>query len=301
MATVYVNWDTGNDSTGDGTEGNPYKSINKAVTVAVKGTDTILSASSTSGQGWTNGTNWGGFLIKGADIPNLQNNTYTMLDGSGTNTGRIDVDGAFDSTFENLYFKDAIPGTTLFDYTDSSGDVTITFRNCIFENILIATNNNSRNGLLGKYTSGAPGADSITVVWDNCTFIDIAGNVTGGWIMNTAMTTPIFTTFRNCSFQFNSSISVPLYSIVDGSINYDYFVRFYNCIINNEHATELDVYRGADQDYLVFKNNCYQNVDISNGDNANNVEADPLFLDSANKNFRLKTGSPARNIGDISL
>lgn len=301
MANIYVNYDTGNNSTGNGSAGNPYKSIDKAVTVGVKGTDTIISASSTNGQSWSNGADWGGFTIKGADIPNLQTSTYTMLDGVNNNNNRIDVDGGYDSTFENLYVKDAVPASALFDYTYSSGDVTITFKRCIFDNIKIKSDSNARSGLLGKFSSGQPGASSIEVIWDNCTFINIQGNSSGGWIVCPALVNPITVTFRNCTFSFDSSISVPLSTIAYGLSSYDRDVRFYNCIVDNRHATSLPAYNNALQDNLIFKNNDYRNIDISNGDNANNITSDPQFLDTSGKNFRLKTTSPARNIGDISL
>ena len=43
MATWYVSLDTGNDTTGNGTVGNPYKQITRAASVGSQG-DTIMVA-----------------------------------------------------------------------------------------------------------------------------------------------------------------------------------------------------------------------------------------------------------------
>lgn len=297
MATWYVSNDSGNDSTGDGSEGSPYKSINKAASVATQG-DTILVESSASGYGYTNGTDWGGFHIKGIDEPDLKNGTYAMIDGSG-NTGRIDLDAnGVTSTIENFYIKDSIPSITLFDYYSATGAVDFIFKRCIFDNISLAPNNNGRNGLIGRYSSGEPSVDSIDVLFENCSFINLYG---GGWVAFPILTPTMTVTFRNSTFYFDSSITTPLDSIVKGSTNYDNYVYFYNCIIDNQQGTTLEVYDGADDDYLVIKNTCYRDLSKANADETANVEANPLFVDVTNNDFRLQTGSPARNIGDTSL
>src|SRR5437870_5377785 len=54
MASIYVSL-TGNDSTGNGTSGNRYRTVSKALTVALGG-DTILMAPGLYQENTTNGT-----------------------------------------------------------------------------------------------------------------------------------------------------------------------------------------------------------------------------------------------------
>jgi len=64
MPTYYINADTGNDSTGTGTSGAPWKTISKAHTSAAAG-DTIICQDSVAAYTWGNQTFTKGLTIQG--------------------------------------------------------------------------------------------------------------------------------------------------------------------------------------------------------------------------------------------
>ena len=300
MATTwYVSLDTGNDTTGNGTVGNPYKQITKAASVGSQG-DTIMVASSASTYTYSNGDNMGGYHIKGIDTPSLASNTYAMIDGLNSTYGVIALDGNdATTTFENIYMKNHVTTSKIFTIDTATGYAIHKFVNCIFDKFTTTYDANGRTGFFGKTNvSVTVPATSITILFDGCTFIDFQGS---GSFMSVYYATTLSVTFRNCTFSYDSTISTFPYSIVQGSPSYPKPAYFYNCVIDNRHATTLYPYRDAPSGSFIMSNNISRNLTTTNATLTANITGDPLFVDLVNKNFRLKPNSPARNIGDVSL
>lgn len=78
MATRYANADTGNDTTGTGTSGAPYATLDKAITVS-SDNDTVILQQATTDYVFQNDTIPAGLTIQGDVVPNMITQELSLI------------------------------------------------------------------------------------------------------------------------------------------------------------------------------------------------------------------------------
>ena len=106
-ATVYVNADTGNDSTGDGTSSNPYKTFTKGYSMASSGDTLDLTGTFT----WTDADETGENIEIGGDATTQSTNGFTIdknitIQGHGAGTTIIQAGTSLSNAASRVFIVD---------------------------------------------------------------------------------------------------------------------------------------------------------------------------------------------------
>jgi len=117
VTTIYVNYSTGNDTTGDGSSGNPYKTFYKAYTVAVSG-DTI---NLTGTFDWTNADETGDAAGSGYSI-----SKNLTIQGQGVDSTIIQANPTENTADRAVFYISAT--VTIKDLTIRNGVTTSAYR-----------------------------------------------------------------------------------------------------------------------------------------------------------------------------
>ncbi len=282
MASVYIS-PTGNDTTGNGTSGNPWATISKAVSSSSAG-DTILCDVAN-----------GNFTF----VSQVFTTARTIGTFGGTSNAVFDAAAAagvswtvnVSLTVSGLTFQNENESVLAADvlFKAQGAGVIVNFTNCIFTNIIwnggqdyhiFATDNGGTSTATFNLTScliynctgaaangalfGSPGAISLAVVLLNCTIYTnaIAGNTLCIVDANAATTTMSVT---NC-IVWNAG----------GAVNW-----------TNRGSPTIT---GTNNDILGW---------TSPPALTNQIASDALFVDSANGNFNLRPTSPCIGAGTV--
>ena len=133
MATYYINADTGNDTTGDGSQGNPWLTIGKAHSIAAIG-DTIILQDSIARYRHPTNTDFSKYLIiEGESIGGA---VFTINDGIEYNRNWRFFSAA---TFNKIDFAYSTPirSYNALIRLDSGSNLLFQFNNCRFYNLRI--------------------------------------------------------------------------------------------------------------------------------------------------------------------
>ncbi len=139
MATYYINQDSGNDTTGNGSLATPWQTMSKAHTSSATG-DTIIMMPSvnvytfpslTIGKSLT----WRAAIIGDAII-------------DGTAGAASWTTGIYSLTLENLIFQNVTTNALGMFYMSGTGTRDLLFKNCIFRDIVLGVNNNNSSIIL---------------------------------------------------------------------------------------------------------------------------------------------------------
>ena len=290
MATYYIS-PTGDDSTGDGSEGNPWFNFVYAISTSQTAIDdTIIVKEGTYVQ------TLGGddFSIDNRTIISENNNpSATILDFDGIVLQQISSD--IGGSISGITFKNN--GTQ-----DSSRSFIKTFnglyiRNCIFENIRNQSGPRGRGGLF-------TGSDTLV---DSCLFIDCfnKGSDDAGLIASSGGAFNM--TLSNCTVYYNVS-NVPLDEFMPNC-----FVRFDDGPTNVRIMTIknliLEVVNGSITNYnssdpndvntvVTTTYSCIHNANYTDGETGV-ITSDPLLVDPDNSNFNLRPNSPCIGTGTL--
>ena len=281
----YLNADTGDDSTGDGSSSTPWLTISKAHTEASSG-DTIICQDSTATYTFIDQAFTKALTIEGEST----DGSGAIFDGGGTlnEVAWTLVDGMTfkKATFQNCR-SEATSSTGIFNSQNLLTDPEYTFENCIFQNMLIE--NQSING--GGICSN--GEQNYTVNYTGCLFNKLASmNPHTGSNDSSYITSgrEYIANFTNCTFYFDETGD----DCIDG-ITYPrngYATIFYikNCIFESS-GDAIPVSASTANVASTYNYSCAYVVTSSvTGDG--NITSDPLFVDSANGNFNLRPSSP---------
>lgn len=271
MSTYYIS-PTGNDTTGNGSLANPWLTLNKAYTSSAAG-DTIQCAAGT--YTFVTATMSTGRTLQAAT------GATVVFDG-----GAADVNWKIGGnwTITGIKFQNIAESNTVFypiiGYTNVSGVAgTCTFTDCTFTNLTVRSDTASYCSVLGTF------ANSGAFVCNTCLFYNIkpvAGGVYGKLFTRDDLTV----TLNGCTIAF-VSLTDNFNWIGDGVVT----LIIKNTIIYNGSgktvtgaaatATYSDIYGITSPPTL----------------GAGCITSDPLFVDAANANFRLRPTSPCLNTG----
>jgi hypothetical protein len=270
----------GNDTTGNGTSGNPYATVSKANSVALNG-DTINVGPGTF--------TWQKISFAQSTITIVGASGYpltTIMDGGSAAVG---WDGTGIVTISQIAFQNAIGGgnngnTNFQDSTNGSVGMTWNFTNCSFFNLIQA---NIINGQAFVLLSNSTAMNFMACLFYN--IAAIAGGVTTGAISQVSHTGTW--TFTNCTWYSNISTTI---TFVPFNALSTMNISLTNCIFDNANgvntafSSNSPVYSGTNNDFLGY---------TSPPSLANQLSTDPLFVDPTNGNFNLRPTSPCIDAG----
>lgn len=292
MATWYINADTGNDTTGDGSNALPWLTISKAHTSASAG-DTIVCQDSTAEYTFTDQT----FTKSNLTITGEQDDASGAVFNGGalvkrwTDNGSGSVSGVVIQKLTLRNITTSGPGT----YRNIIAFSKYVFRNNVVKDIIqsAASGSTGASGIVGPYYAGAAMVLDIEI-YNNVfygltggsptlmvTLLSGGGNDTGSFRFynNTvyadgAYTTPNF-------FVFSTIASLGTVELKNNIFYATSSVAFV------PSGTALNSYF----DY----NDTYNCTSVPSG--TNNITSDPLFVDAPNDNFNLRPTSPCIDTG----
>ena len=269
MATYYIAT-TGNDTTGNGSSGNPWATLSKAYSSSTggdtiecaAGTYTFATASMSTARTLRAASNVA-VIFDGASA-----DRYWGLGGNWTFTG---------ITFQNISQTNS-SNYPIFGYLNTSGSGTATFTNCIFKSLIVRSDNAAYGGVMGTF------ANSGAFVLTSCLMFNItpvSGYAFGKLFARDNLTV----TLTGCVIAF-VSLSENFRLIGDSTVT----LTIKNTIIYNGTAKILTG-ATATATYSDF----YSITSAPTGTGV--ITSDPLFIDAAAGNFRLRPTSPCLNTG----
>lgn len=293
MATYYINADTGNDTTGNGSSANPWLTFAKALTSSTS-LDTIYlqGATGTYNFMYQSGAYAGGSYssrtIRGDSA------ATSVFDGAGGDS-RFMLSSNwnfYDVTFQNVV--DASPYYGVISYSNQSSAIgTATFTRCIFKNITTigGVAANAQGGIFSAFAANNP-----TYTFKQCIFYNLLSGATAGKIFNTTNTLSVNMT--NCVIAITDTVNM-ITSICGGSGGSGKGTyTFKNTAIANYSGGTV-TYGPVPSDLTMSYCDNYLMTSVPSG--TGNITTDPLFIDptTAGGNFLPQPTSPLWKAGNL--
>ena len=280
MATYYINADTGNDTTGDGSASNPWLTISHAKDNVVDG-DTIFCQNSTATYLFEELTIQNTITIEGESAVSVAFSTSNdVLDGWKVSTGKA-------LTLKTITFSDCTLNTTQSYGALFLGDMVV--NQCVFTRINIITGGLTwASGIFSRVYSSYN-----TYVFNGCLFYDIYDQGIIARHSQNGLQTDI--TFNNCTFDLRENQVILL-----GQQDPPTSIK--NCIIYNNTggSTGISTYSNQLGPNTTFDYNCvYGLFNNPITGTANLLNTDPVFIDPANNNYNLSPSSPCIDAGTL--
>lgn len=262
MATYYLNADTGNDTTGDGSSTLPWLTISHAVDNSASG-DTIFLQSSTNDYA---------HVAKACNGQHLlgENRENVKISNGGASTGGLNLLGSVENiTFYNYTLSN--------HYQYMLANIT-TVKNCTFRDLIYS----------GGVNAVIYGGSIITV--SGCIF-DMPNTLSVWFAVNA-----YFHFYNNIFIQpggysdWITGNATTIYIYIKNNI-----FKF----INADHGLRRGVLTIGE---LQMGNNCYASAYDFGATYlypSDLVNVDPLFVDEANGNYQLRPNSPCIDAGTI--
>lgn len=286
MATWYINADTGNDTTGDGSSGNPWLTISKAHTEA-SADDTVVCQDSTATFTWTTQVFTKNLTVQGEQ----DDASGAVFDGAAASF-RWDI-GANTITIEKITFQNAASVATERGTFTLVPNTVLVMTACIFDGIITPTSGVDA-GLIGTL-SGEIDITSVTIT--NCLFNDCVGNNVGGTMFH-QRAGPATTAWVITGCTIYQKNTVNQHSRILGLINANISVTttVKNCIFANATGNTVDWNHASSSAVETHTNNCDFNI-TGPPAGTGNITSDPLLVDPDNDNFNIRPASPCIDSG----
>jgi hypothetical protein len=281
MATYYINADTGNDITGDGSSSNPWLTLNYAVSEAANN-DIIVAQDSTNSYAFTS------FSITDKSLT-IQGESEggAVFDGNGAQVEINSNSTVFAQNFLDLEFTNC-SGYGIYDGIFRIGIAN--FTRCKFYNL------NFQHPRAGIMQALANINDEQTAVFLSCLFYNLnntASNDRVGFLLGGNNDRTTTATLNNCVIHIYSSNNI---RTVTGDSNADKNLYLTNTILLNDSVNDIIIEPLRGESTMNYS--CYYNfVDPPAG--SNNINSDPLFIDPANNNYNLSPTSPCIDAGTL--
>jgi hypothetical protein len=286
MATYYINADTGDDTTGDGSQGNPWLTPLKAFNEASSSGDIIFCQNSTASFEWPNIGNVNKEItFEGESVTGV-----VFSAGNALKTFTYQV--AVTNTFKNITFSDLLVTASQKGGWDiRTVGVQVDFYNCIFKDNSIQA---SRCGIIWFRNGG----ENSPVNFTSCLFYDNIGNGNSSLIGNGAQDSAggSFVNFYNNVIDFNGPTGSELGALITWYGGTGISTTYTNSIVVNNQTNTVELNSPSTN---VANYSCiygsFSNAPTGN----NNITSDPLFIDAATNNYNLSPSSPCIDAGTL--
>ena len=281
MATYYINADTGNDTTGDGSASNPWLTLNHAVSEAADN-DTIVAQDSTSSYTFTSFS----FVNKGLTIQG-ESEGGAVFDGNGAKVGVASDNTVFTQNFLDVEFTNCA-GYNIYEGIFEIG--VANFTRCKFHNLNFQ---NPRAGIMEALSNTSL---EQTVVFTSCLFYNLNNTSSGdeaGFLLGGNNNRTATATLNNCIIHIYNSSNI---TNIVGDNNSDKNMYLTNTILLNDSTNEITIEPIRGESTMNYS--CYYNF-IEPPAGSNNINSDPLFIDPANGNYNLSPTSPCIDAGTL--
>lgn len=267
MATYYINADTGNDTTGDGSQGNPWLTLSKANSSSTSG-DTIFCQNATNTYLFQNLT-LSGKTIEGQTLSGV----VFSDQGAPVSTGWVSPLVVKNITFDGITCSSGSSYDRAF-----TGSYTV--ENCIFKNIV--STDGFRGGFFNTISDG-----NFIATFTGCIFY----NFTGGLFCRSGSS---LHNIYNCIIDYSPTSSGQIFNGQGGGTRY----TFKNNIVYDSTTRNIGVVKYSCD--VTFEFNCVYGSysDMPTGVN-NLTNTDPLFIDPDNNNYNLSPSSPCIDAGTL--
>lgn len=302
MATIYLS-PSGNDTTGAGTSGNPYKTLFKSISVSSNG-DTIYHLTGTYTSLGTIAAITKSLTITGASGVVIDLSAYPAGSYGSIFVHSADVTWSGLTIDKYLYGNDTANATyALFER--GVDDVNVTFNNMIISNAKHKARSGYDRGGLISTGLGSVGKYGGSYTFNRCLFYNIeqygvASPTVSGYMINSVGTAskPVTFNVTNCTFHFRSPSSGN--SASNGIWHYCTYntINWKNSIIYNETG---GTFNWTNYTASTTTNYNYNDSYLLTGapSGTGNITSDPLFVDLTNRNFRLRPTSPCIGTGTV--
>lgn len=272
MATYYINADTGNDTTGDGSSSLPWLTLSKANSSSISG-DTIFCQNATNTYSWPS-ANLAGKLLQGENVNSV------IFDANLSNPS-LTVDGC---TIKNCTFRNLVNTTNQTGGFRKVGSLDTIFNNCIFYD------NTTTTSLGGVFWFGvSPGSTSNTTI-TGCLFYGITSNIFAQGSSNEN-----YLNINNSVIHFDNASS-PILRLFNGYGGSAIYTQCKNVIFYNTQGSDVGLARYGS---TTLNYCCTLGSFSSYVDGGTNINQDPLFIDAANRNYNLSPSSPCIDAGTL--
>lgn len=284
MADYYLNADTGNDTTGDGSYSLPWLTIalSKAK-IAIN--DALILQDSTAHYAFTASSMVANITIKGESYGGA------VLDGQSVANSRWTIYG-ITLNLENLDITGMLVNSGYGSFMALNTGTVLNIINCRLYGITL-DRSSGINGPGFFYSGGSP-APSIniygTIIYDNSWLLAANG------IFSTSNVTAMNVTINNSIIHFNSVSGEESATLISNYNSGIIDFSFVNSIIYNTQAVSVNL-RTTATGTSTADYTCISGTFTSEPTGTANVLSDPLFLDDANGDYRLSSTSPCINAG----
>jgi len=299
MADWYIDLDSGNDSTGDGSSGTPYQTFNKACTEASTG-DTIILKDGTYTLSSSTAESLTGAAGKALSYRSESGDADScIIDAVSSYSYEFNFYGTVTS-FSGITLKDyAVSRSRCLSFYYADASVEHVIENCVFEGMSGA----------GTYGTIEVSGIALTLTFRNNVWNKTLAQTQDPLISSVGGTGGVTFNVLNNTFYFTGSSLAPDNGMIyfnNGTAN---TVNFKNNIVVNDTSQNVDcvwsIQSGVHN--AVLANNLYYEsgsggIDDSQGtwnsiSSTGGLTGDPLFVDAASGDFTLQSSSPAIDAG----
>ena len=282
MATYYIAT-TGNDTTGNGSSGNPWATLSKAYSSSTAG-DTIICAAGT--YTWATQTFSSTRTITGAALSNGL--PTTIFDGGGASVSDAArwACSSVNITISNVWFRNLTLTANAYGiggYSYQNANL-IALTNVVFSSI---TFGGANCGVLGGLNATTP----LTLT--NCLIYNItraaAYSDNAIFYLYGAGNAAVAVTINNLTY-YAALSSYPIAMFKHSSPN---VITLKNSVMQSVSSV---AFGSGNSPTYTYSYSC-ANGFTSPPSGSNNITSDPLFVDAAAGNFRLRPTSPCLNTG----